>query len=153
MRALWSCTLTASLALALVPATAEARPCKLGSRSRPCSELPPPQYPPPRGLPALIVGASVFAFAIPTLFVGTTMVVHPDRTPSEWPNAANPDSGYHMLITGVVMAVIGVPLAAIGAVRYDRYLRWRHQWAASGRLAPIAGRTAGGGYVGLSMRF
>lgn len=153
MRVLWSCTLTVSLALALMPATAEGRPCRLGSRAGArCGDLPPPQYPPPRGLPALIVGTSMFAFSIPTLFVGTTLAVHPDVRPNEWPHAAR-DRGYSMLATGIVIAVIGISAAAVGAVRYDRYLRWRRHWEASGRIAPSAGRTPGGGYVGLTMRF
>lgn len=154
MRATWSCTLVASLTLALLPTPAEARPCRVGARTGGrCGDGPPPQFTQPRGLPALITGISLFAFSIPPLFLGTRLVLDPDRRPSEWPHAAGPNSGYHILVTGVAMAVIGVSAAAIGAVRYDRYLRWRRQWEASGRIAPIAGRTAGGGYVGFTMRF
>lgn len=151
MRALWSCTLVASLSLALLPTPAEARPCRVGARAgaRCGTEQPLPQYAQPRGLPALIVGVSLFAFAIPPMFIGTKLVVSPDPGLREWPYAAGPHSGYHMLMTGVVMAAIGIPLAAIGAVRYDRYLRWKRQW----ELAPAAGRTPGGGYVGFTLRF
>jgi hypothetical protein len=151
MRVLWSCTLVASLALALLPTPAEARPCRLGSRAgaRCGLEQPIPQYAQPRGLPALIVGISLFTFAIPPMFIGTRLVVAPDAGRSEWPYAAGPHSAYNMLMTGVVMAAIGIPLTAVGAVRLDRYLRWKRQWT----LAPAAGRTPGGGYVGLTLRF
>ena len=151
MRVLWSCTLVASLALALLPTPAEARPCRVGSRAgaRCGLDQPLPQYEPPRGLPALIVGISLFAFAIPPMFIGTSLVVEPELGPREWPYAVGPRAGYHMLMTGVAMAVVAIPLTAVGAVRYDRYLKWKRQWA----LAPSAGRTPGGGYVGLTLRF
>lgn len=151
MRVLWSCTLVASLALALLPTPAEARPCRVGARAKSRCEidLPLPQYAPPRGLPALIVGISLFAFAIPPMFIGTKLVVDTDVGSREWPHAAGPYAGYNMLLTGVLMAAVGIPLAGVGAARYDRYLKWKRQW----ELAPSAGRTPGGGYVGMTLRF
>src|SRR5688572_8826309 len=103
MRVLWSCTLVASLALALLPTPAEASPCRVGARAgaRCGLDRPLPQYAQPRGLPSLIVGISLFAFAIPPMFIGTKLVVEPPLGAREWPYAAGPYAGYNMLMTGV----------------------------------------------------
>lgn len=146
-RAFCLCSLAALVALAPTSATAGLRSCRLPLRSaaagKPCQD---PgslstidvQYPKPRGLASLIVGASLFAFGIPTTIVGSLLVRNPDPGP-EGPAPGGPYAGLHFLIPGALMLLVGMPLTAVGAVRYERFTRDRDNWTARVRVKPSGG--------------
>ncbi|MDC0719750.1 hypothetical protein [Nannocystis bainbridge] len=146
-RASCLCSLAALVALAPTTATAGLRPCRLPVRSaaagKPCQDPGPApvvaeQYPQPRGLKSLIVGASLFAFGIPTTIVGTLLVMNP-QDPPPGPAPQGPYAGLHFLIPGALMLLVGMPLTAIGAVRYERFTRSREDWTAKIRVKPTGG--------------
>ena len=153
MRGRWPFPLVVvALVLARSPSAAAAGPCKTSvgaARSaQPCAVSEPvPQYPQPRGLPQLIVGTSLFLFGLPAIF-SSLQFLYPDPTDVNEPTKG-PDRAYNMLIPGVVLIGIGVPLAVVGVVRFERYLRWKR----TARVTPMAARTPGGGVVGLSLKF
>ncbi|PCC66813.1 hypothetical protein SAMN02745121_00457 [Nannocystis exedens] len=144
-RALCLCSLAALVALAPTTATAKLRSCRLPVRAaaagKPCQD---PvagidlQYPQPRGLKSLIVGASLFALGIPTTIVGALLVMNP-QPPPEGPAPGGPYAGLHFLIPGALMMLVGMPLTAVGAVRYERFTRDRDDWTARVRVKPAAG--------------
>lgn len=143
-RALGSCSLAALLALAPTTATAGLRPCRLPLRSAasgsPCgapSHAALPQYPQPSGLPQLVVGASLFAFGIPTTIVGSLLVMNPGPAP-DGPSPLGPYAGLYFLIPGALMMLVGMPLTAVGAVRYERFRRDHDDWTARVRVRPTA---------------
>lgn len=143
-RALWSCSLAALVALAPATARAGLRPCRLPVRSAqsgtPCAAPqsgPMAQYPTPTGLPALVVGASVFAFGLPTTIIGSLLVMDPDF--SHPAPALGPYAGLRFLIPGALMILVGMPLTAIGAVRYERFRRQQDDTLARARFRPSAG--------------
>jgi len=149
-RAFCLCSLAALVALAPTTATAGLRSCRLPVRSaaagKPCQDPGSPpvieeQYPRPRGLKSLIVGASLFAFGIPTTIVGSLLLMNPDPGP-EGPAPGGPYAGLHFLIPGALMMLVGMPLTAVGAVRYERFTRDRDNWTARVRVKP-----AGGGFA------
>ncbi|HEY8376242.1 MAG TPA: hypothetical protein VIK91_07125 [Nannocystis sp.] len=142
-RALWSSSLAALVALAPVTARAGLRPCRLPVRSaateKPCSAPaaePLPQYPHPRGLPALIFGASIFAFGLPTTIVGSLLMMDPDF--SQPAPIFGPYAGVRFLIPGALMLLVGMPLTAVGAVRYERFRRQQDDLLARARFRPAA---------------
>ena len=150
MRGRWPFSLVVvALVLARSPSAAAAGPCKTSvgaARSaQPCAVSEPvPQYPQPRGLPQLIVGTSLFLFGLPAIF-SSLQFLYPDPTGDER-SAIESRRAYNFLIPGVVMIGVGVPLAIVGAVRFERFLRWRRgSWQARHRLTPLASRTPGGG--------
>lgn len=134
------CSSLVALALALVSVpSAHARPC--GGACEP-QRL---QYPPPKGLPMLITGGALFVVGIPTLFVGTTLVLSTQEQPGPLPYG-----GLAFAIPGAAMVLLGIPLAAVGAVRFERFLRRSRSWS----VAPTAGRGAGGApTAGVTIRF
>src|SRR5690606_35977116 len=94
---LWSCSLAALIALGPTTAAAGLRPCRLPLRSAAagigCNAALQPaelQYPAPRGLPALVVGASLFAFGIPTTIIGSLLVMNPDPSHGGGPSSVGP---------------------------------------------------------------
>ncbi|WP_434415199.1 hypothetical protein [Nannocystis pusilla] len=148
-RALCLCSLAALVALAPTTATAKLRSCHLPVRSaaagKPCQDPGATglnvQYPRPRGLKSLIVGASLFAFGIPTTIVGAILVMNPQPVP-DGPAPGGPYAGLHFLIPGALMMLVGMPLTAVGAVRYERFTRDRDDWTARVRVKPAAGGLA-----------
>lgn len=134
------CSSPVALVLALVSVpSAYARPC--GGACEP----PPLQYPAPKGLPMLITGGALFVLGIPTLFVGTTLALGPPEQPGPLPRG-----GLAFAVPGAAMVLLGIPLAALGAVRFERFLRRGRAWS----LAPAAGRGAGGApTAGVTIRF
>lgn len=159
MRGRWPFSLVVvALVLAHSSMVAAAGPCRSSLRaarsSAPCEvAAPAPQYAHPRGLPQLIVGTSLFLFGLPAVF-SSLQFLYPDPT-DEHRSAADTNKAYNVLIPGVVMIGIGVPLAVVGAVRFERFLRWRRaSWQARHQLTPIAARTPGGGVTaGVALRF
>lgn len=159
MRGRWPFSLVVvALVLAQSPIVAAAGPCKTSvgaARSaKPCEVAAPvPQYPHPRGLPQLIVGTSLFLFGLPAVF-SSLQFLYPDPTGGDR-SAEQDRRAYNMLIPGVVMIGIGIPLAIVGAVRFERFLRWRRgTWQARHQLTPLASRTPGGGVAaGVGFRF
>lgn len=146
--ALWSCSLAALVALAPTTATAGLRSCRLPLRSAASGSVcggqfqaAEPQYPRPRGLPSLIVGASLFAFGIPTTIVGSLLVMNPEPGPGG-PAPFGPYTGLRFLIPGALMLLVGMPMTAVGAVRFERFTRDRDDWLARVRLRPAAGGIA-----------
>lgn len=135
------CPPLVALALALVSVrSAYARPC--GG----ACEAPRLQYPAPRGLPMLITGGALFVLGIPTLFIGTTLTL--GRGP-EQPGPL-PHGGLAFAVPGAAMVLLGIPLTALGAVRFERFLRRSRSWS----VAPTAGRGAGGApTAGVTIRF
>lgn len=149
-RASCLCSLAVLVALAPTTATAGLRPCRLPVRDaaagKPCQDAQAApavleQYPRPRGLKALIVGASLFAFGIPTTIVGSLLVMKPQPAP-DGPAPGGPYSGLHFLIPGALMMLVGMPLTAVGAVRYERFTREREDWTARLRIRPAGGGVA-----------
>ena len=148
MRGRWPFSLVVAVALTSVPhvAAAASPPVSREARSAGAPQLL-PQYPRPRGLPQIIVGTSFFLFGLPAVF-SSLQFLYPDPTDVNEPTKG-PDRAYNMLIPGVVLIGIGVPLAVVGVVRFERYLRWKR----TARVTPMAARTPGGGVVGLSLKF
>lgn len=157
MRGRWLFPLVAAaLVLTTLPATGAARPYRRSARLPGACEgaAQISQYPEPRGLAPLIVGASLFGFGIPTTIVGSMFLLHIDRAAEPGSLRGRPDAAYSFLIPGAVMIAVGVPLAVVGAVRFERFVRQRNDWLARHRVTPIAGRTPGGGLTaGLSLQF
>ena len=56
--------------------------------------------------------------------------------------AAGPNAGLNILIPGALMMLIGMPMAAVGAVRYERFRRERDDWTARVRVRPTASGVA-----------
>lgn len=152
MRGRWPFSLVVAVALTSTSLeVAAAGPCRSSATGRACEVgAPPPplpQYPHPRGLPQIIVGTSLFLFGLPAVF-SSLQFLYPDPTEEEIQAGSN--RAYNLLIPGVVLIGIGVPLAIVGVVRYERFLRWRR----AARVTPVAARTPGGGVAaGLSLRF
>lgn len=152
MRRALASSLAVLLALAPTAASAGVRPCRLPVRAAasgsPCGAPPErpaapvdPTYKQPTGLPQLVVGASLFAFGIPTTIVGSLLVMKPQPAP-DGPAPGGPYSGLHFLIPGALMMLVGMPLTAVGAVRYERFTREREDWTARLRIRPAGGGVA-----------
>lgn len=136
--------LTFAMALVSLPGAAAgaARPCQARPTKACAADL--RQYPPPRGLPLLITGSAFFVLGIPTTIVGTLLILHPDHS-DPWQNGP-----LAFVIPGAAMMALGMPMAAVGAVRFERFLRWNRTWT----VAPLAGRSPGGALTaGLTLRF
>lgn len=156
-----------ALALALVPATALAGkpPARLSLETvEPAGPAPAaphdsvrPQYPPPHGLPMLITGVSVFVLGIPTTVVGAFVARSPESFPESlrlYADRTSTHAGLSFLIPGAAMLFLGATFMAVGAVRYERFQRWRAGLGPRGRVAPLTGRTPVGTWTaGVSVRF
>jgi hypothetical protein len=148
-RAIWSCSLAALVALAPTTATAGLKNCRLPVRSAaqgtPCQgsgqsgRMIDAQYPRPNGLASLIFGSSLFAFGIPTTIIGSLLVMNRDFGGSPFAGTASgPNAGLNILIPGALMLAVGMPMALVGAVRYERFRRDRDDWTARARIRPTA---------------